>query len=534
MKISELYEKQADVFFDLIMQSDQQWRKSWADKDFTQRNGLTDNGYSNLNQSLLFKRAVVENLEDPRWLTFAQAKEAGYTIKKGSKGSQIFRIVTKYTRQSKDEQGRVIKDDNGEPKTETLAYEKPILKTFTVFNARDIDGIEPFKRAELSEAQKELLKQENYQRAEAMVQAYCQKYDISLQEIASAGAFHSYAQSNNGATEKKVVVPLKAQFNTLDDYFSVLFHEVGHSTKHLGIRINQETDTPHGNYFGSTNYAKEELTAELTALLLCKEFNIDSTSTAQTENNSVAYLASWIESGALTKEDFKIAVQEANRASKAIVEYAPKEKLSLNQMLNNDDKVVKECLEWALSEKCFNPDFNTLNTVKNNALDWETLREKVFDEIPYKDTERREQVTEVLDQQQRYYYLRENAIKYNNGTPMDIDFAEVILAKIQPLNSQEIALISTTIGSDNTQKLQERANSYLNQWERIKYLMLNQPLDKHKNIEEIANIISKTENKTELKAVVSQILERENNLNLFRKYKELIEQKSQSQQGMRM
>lgn len=338
MKISELYEKQADVFFDLIMQSDQQWRKSWADKDFTQRNGLTDNGYSNLNQSLLFKRAVVENLEDPRWLTFAQAKEAGYTIKKGSKGSQIFRIVTKYTRQSKDEQGRVIKDDNGEPKTETLAYEKPILKTFTVFNARDIDGIEPFKRAELSEAQKELLKQENYQRAEAMVQAYCQKYDISLQEIASAGAFHSYAQSNNGATEKKVVVPLKAQFNTLDDYFSVLFHEVGHSTKHLGIRINQETDTPHGNYFGSTNYAKEELTAELTALLLCKEFNIDSTSTAQTENNSVAYLASWIESGALTKEDFKIAVQEANRSAKAIFAEAPAVKLTENIQTTQEQK----------------------------------------------------------------------------------------------------------------------------------------------------------------------------------------------------
>lgn len=338
MKISELYEKQADVFFDLIMQSDQQWRKSWADKDFTQRNGLTDNGYSNLNQSLLFKRAVVENLEDPRWLTFAQAKEAGYTIKKGSKGSQIFRIVTKYTRQSKDEQGRVIKDENGEPKTETLAYEKPILKTFTVFNARDIDGIEPFKRAELSEAQKELLKQENYQRAEAMVQAYCQKYDISLQEIASAGAFHSYAQSNNGAIEKKVVVPLKAQFNTLDDYFSVLFHEVGHSTKHLGIRINQETDTPHGNYFGSTNYAKEELTAELTALLLCKEFNIDSTSTAQTENNSVAYLASWIESGALTKEDFKIATIEANRASKAIFEHAPEIKLTLDDIKQEQKK----------------------------------------------------------------------------------------------------------------------------------------------------------------------------------------------------
>ena len=66
----------------------------------------------------------------------------------------------------------------------------------------------------------------------------------------------------------------------------------------------------------------------MTALLLCKEFNIDSTSTAQTENNSVAYLASWIESGALTKEDFKIAVQEANRSAKAIFAEAPEIKLS--------------------------------------------------------------------------------------------------------------------------------------------------------------------------------------------------------------
>ena len=179
------------------------------------------------------------------------------------------------------------------------------------------------------------MQQENYKNAEIMVKAFCEKNDISLQEMASESAFHAH---NNGATIKKVVVPLKSQFDNLDNYFSVLFHEVAHSTKHLGIRVNKTTDTETGNNFGSTNYAKEELTAELTALLLCKQFKINSTETAQREDNSIAYLGAWIESGILTKEDFKIATIEANRASKAIFEHAPEIKLTLDDIKQEQNK----------------------------------------------------------------------------------------------------------------------------------------------------------------------------------------------------
>lgn len=336
ISFEDLYGMQSEAFYDLIMQSDQSWRKSWASDGFEQQNATTEKPYNNLNQTLLFKRAVTESLADPRWITFTQAKEANYKIKKGVKGSQIFRLVRGYDRLVKDENGNLIQDENGKNKMEHITYDRPRIKIFTVFNARDVEGIEPFKKSEIPEQHRLLMQQENYKNAEIMVKAFCEKNDISLQEMASESAFHAH---NNGATIKKVVVPLKSQFDNLDNYFSVLFHEVAHSTKHLGIRVNKNTDTETGNNFGSTNYAKEELTAELTALLLCKQFKINSTETAQREDNSIAYLGAWIESGILTKEDFKIATIEANRASKAIFEHAPEIKLTLDDIKQEQKKL---------------------------------------------------------------------------------------------------------------------------------------------------------------------------------------------------
>ena len=336
ISFEDLYGMQSEAFYDLIMQSDQSWRKSWASVGFEQQNATTEKPYNNLNQTLLFKRAVTESLADPRWITFTQAKEANYKIKKGVKGSQIFRLVRGYDRLVKDENGNLIQDENGKNKMEHITYDRPRIKIFTVFNARDVEGIEPFKKSEIPEQHRLLMQQENYKNAEIMVKAFCEKNDISLQEMASESAFHAH---NNGATIKKVVVPLKSQFDNLDNYFSVLFHEVAHSTKHLGIRVNKTTDTETGNNFGSTNYAKEELTAELTALLLCKQFKINSTETAQREDNSIAYLGAWIESGILTKEDFKIATIEANRASKAIFEHAPEIKLTLDDIKQEQKKL---------------------------------------------------------------------------------------------------------------------------------------------------------------------------------------------------
>ena len=409
MNTQDLYKEQANALYDLIMASSQEWRKSWSSEDFFQRNGLTDTPYSNLNQSLLFSVAIAKGLEDPRWLTFNQAQSNDLKVKKGSKGYPIYKLITTYERKMKDENGKPLKDKDGRELKEEVAFSKPILKKFTVFNANDIEGIEPYKKAILSPEQEALLKQENYALAEETIKIFCEKNNITLKEIPSSRAFHSYAQSNNGARDKQVVIPLKAQFDSLDEYFSTLFHEVGHATKHLGIRINQETDTEKGNIFGSRNYAREELTAELTALFLCKQFKIDSSEAATREQNSLAYLKSWIKGGLLTKEDFQTATIEANRSAKVILAETQSIKLT------NEENIV----------------------LGDSRM------------------------------QQRYTDLKNEVNNLNNGSPIYIDFAEKLLDKKYPLTTNEKAAIQESIGIDNYQKLELRASIYLNQWMQI-------------------------------------------------------------------
>lgn len=353
MKYDTYYEKQADSLYKLIMSSDQSWRKEWADEGFNQQN-KENIPYKNNNQLMLFNSAFENNYPDPRWLTFNQIVKNGYKLEKGSKGEPI--AFTTRTQQvlKKDDEGNPILED-GKKQYKTVFLDKPILKIYTVFNASKIQGIEPLKLLELSDTEKAKMKQQNYIDAEKMVKRFCENNGIAIKEIASDRAFFA-----NGSNEKSIVVPLKSQFTNIDTYFATLFHEVAHSTKVLDIRINKNTDTEKGNTFGSVNYAKEELTAELTSLYLCKEFNIDSSDLANTKNNSMAYLKGWIENGTLNKEDLSIAMQEAQRATKEIY----KEFLALKQE-NNLDNIKEIKLLFSESTTENNLSFKNLNELQN-------------------------------------------------------------------------------------------------------------------------------------------------------------------------
>lgn len=131
--------------------------------------------------------------------------------------------------------------------------------------------------------------------------------------------------------------------------------------------------------------------------------------------------------------------------------------------------------------------------------------------------------------QQRYTDLKNEVNNLNNGSPIYIDFAEKLLEKKYPLTTNEKAAMQESIGIDNYQKLELRASIYLNQWMKIKDSMLNKGISKDSTISNVAKVINETENKTELKAVVFQILENENNsgrlskeqfTNILNKYKE--------------
>ena len=103
-------------------------------------------------------------------------------------------------------------------------------------------------------------------------------------------------------------MPSKPLFNSPEEYYSTLFHELTHSTGHTS-RIGRE-GIEQLNTFGSESYSREELDAELGAAMLCGVTGVEPV----TLSNSAAYLSSWIER--LSGES-KLIISAASAAQKA-------------------------------------------------------------------------------------------------------------------------------------------------------------------------------------------------------------------------
>ncbi len=106
-----------------------------------------------------------------------------------------------------------------------------------------------------------------------------------------------------------IVLPETNQFDSQAEYYSTLFHELTHSTGHAS-RLNRPTLVD-ASYFGSHNYSKEELVAEMGAAFLCGEAGIDNEAALK---NSASYLDGWRKK---LKTDSKVLIQAAGQAQKA-------------------------------------------------------------------------------------------------------------------------------------------------------------------------------------------------------------------------
>jgi antirestriction protein ArdC len=214
------------------------------------------------------------------WLTFNQANKLGGHIRKGEKSS----IVTFW--------------NIGPEKTRTTAEgvtktSKPILlRYFNVFNLEQTEGI----------ADKLGIGKFSPRAADI---AQCESIVSSMKNPPS---FAQHIQASYRPSTDTVSMPSKTAFESIEHYYSTLFHEMTHSTGHAS-RIGRpgiEEVSP----FGTETYSKEELIAELGAAMLCGITGI----APMTLDTSAAYLKSWIE---VLKGDSKLIVQAASAAQKA-------------------------------------------------------------------------------------------------------------------------------------------------------------------------------------------------------------------------
>lgn len=121
------------------------WQKPWSPSEASMampRNPITDRNYRGGNAVHLMATALQRGYDDPRWMTYKQASEHGCQVRRGERGTQIefweVKPATKEAtpRESDDANGR----DAGK-KGET----RLIHRVYTVFNARQIDGVPEYQ-----------------------------------------------------------------------------------------------------------------------------------------------------------------------------------------------------------------------------------------------------------------------------------------------------------------------------------------------------------------------------------------------------
>lgn len=297
-----------------MMEKAGEWDRPWLPSGTRPHNPVTGTIYRGINALSLMSAGF----EDGRFFTFNNIKalsekaekagEAPIRLKKGSKGTPIFKAV-------KINVGGAENDD---------ASEVSSAKSFmvyaysgTVFNASQIDGLPAPADADLST-------HTPVENAEFAIRAMCEETGLKWEEKPSDNAFYSL-------TDDKATIPERAKFRDITEFYSTSLHELGHATAHPS-RLNR----PLSSRKDMDAYAFEELVAELTSYFTSAETGVPYS--GKTHQNHAAYLKSWIEGLREDKNALFKACSQAAKASDYIARIANehREKLASQNVFGED------------------------------------------------------------------------------------------------------------------------------------------------------------------------------------------------------
>lgn len=300
----------------------------WNKGMFNPTNPVTGVTYRGRNAFRLMMTASYNQYDDPRWCTYIQAESKGWHVNKGAQGVLCEKWI--YTREEveKDENGKVLYDENGNKRTKTVPLETPVANFFYVFNANDITGIEPLPKTEDKTLTDTFLK--NYGE-ELLASTKCPILE-------SAQPTACYIPSTD-----TILMPSKSAFESSKGFLSVVMHEMAHSTGHPD-RLNRDLS----GKFGTELYAKEELNAEISSMFLQSRLGVVVEPDTNDLRRHTNYINSWI---TLLKNDPNQLFDACSRASKItdylyanFEKYQEYEKKLVNTLKANNLSLSDECL----------------------------------------------------------------------------------------------------------------------------------------------------------------------------------------------
>lgn len=268
----DLYQKITNQIIEKLEEGVTPWRKPYSDNCYPV-NWKTGKRYRGINLLLL---------DGGEYATFKQIKDAGGQVKKGSKAHMV--VFWKMIK---------VKDEDSDE--ENTKKKVPMLRTYNVFEINtQVKGLES-KREQLNPENKTI------EKAKELVNDYFENNpELKFKQVASIPHYTPAID--------EICMPKINDFISSEDYYATFFHEIIHSSGNEK-RLNREGVTGKIS-FGSENYSKEELIAEIGSSMLSAEVKIDTA----VIDNSASYINSWLKA---LRDDKTLIVQASQKAQKA-------------------------------------------------------------------------------------------------------------------------------------------------------------------------------------------------------------------------
>lgn len=352
-KLNKARQALVDEYISVLSADEIPWNKDWVNGD-KRHNAITGREYNGVNAFILRYFSYKNNYKDPRWLTFNQISNKGnkyhdgkWHLKKGSKGVAVEywyfynRIDGKYyTHQQKKQK---LQDDKNSSESDFILTNK----VYTVFNAEQIEGIPEYEPKNIQRTEYNI---------DNVIKTIAKNINVGFKEFGDS-AYYS-------PTRDEVVIPPAAQFKDDYSYHATALHELSHATSHSS-RLNR----PISPNFGSEEYAKEELRAEISSSFLMQELSIPSS--AEHIENHKAYIQNWISVIKKDPNELFRAIKDAEEISDYLTEKG--------ELENNSKAMAAVTLENSQDEKSVENHitenmtllqyYNLIESLKNDGYD---------------------------------------------------------------------------------------------------------------------------------------------------------------------
>lgn len=295
---AELIENINNTIIEGLQAKGLQWFKPFKDSVTMQWSALRSNGtpYKGINQFILSAKAIDKGWVN-KWYTFAQVSKLGGRVNKGKKSTDVYLWKVNFAVEIAGKTQYFARLEDVPSNLQKDAKKVFYLQVFKVFSISqtDLPLDTPSQPVEVSELEADA-------HAEAILEAWCK--EVTLKHSGQGRAYYS-------PSGDFIHMPAKTteQWKSNGDYYKVFFHEAIHSTGHK-TRLDRLDKMAS---FGSDEYSKEELVAELGALYLEAITGIQTA--IDDFKNSQAYINGWISK---FKSDPKLILSASTKAHEAV------------------------------------------------------------------------------------------------------------------------------------------------------------------------------------------------------------------------